>query len=177
MENEVTEPDRRIKPQGKSVWAASFRKNFKIRRQFQQQLHQTGALHWNYIKWGCGKTLWNTVHVEIQPENVFWMLPWSFKLLILPFNFIFKRCVYLTKSQGEDIFYPLFSPCSIFGALLWNYCHSHSLLCPSLHSITTPAVLEAVMHSAANRCWVSAGHRAGHCSKCSSVQEDTHDLF
>lgn len=110
MENEVTEPDRRIKPQGKSVWAASFRKNFKIRRQFQQQLHQTGALHWNYIKSGCGKTLWNTVHVEIQPENVFWMLPSSFKPLILPFNFIFKRCVYLMKSQGEDIFILSFHP-------------------------------------------------------------------
>lgn len=38
------------------------------------------------------------------------MLPSSFKLLILPFNFIFKRCVYLMKSQGEYIFMLSFHP-------------------------------------------------------------------
>lgn len=30
MENQVTEPDRRTKPQEESVWAASFREIFKI---------------------------------------------------------------------------------------------------------------------------------------------------
>lgn len=69
------------------------------------------------------------------------MLACSFKLSILPFNFKFKRCVYLMESQGEVIFILSFSLCFFFGALLGHSCHSHRLFCPSLYPTATPAVL------------------------------------
>lgn len=102
-------------------------------KQFQQPLHQTRALLWHYRKSGYGRTLWNRVHAKIQAERVFEMLPWSFKLSILSFNFIFKRCIYTLWNPGWGYFHYLLIPL-LFGVLLCNHCHSHSLFHHPLHS-------------------------------------------
>lgn len=66
MENQVTEPDRRTKPQEESVWAASFREIFKISLYLKAAANPSDqSPDPDYRKSGYGRTLWNTVHVKI----------------------------------------------------------------------------------------------------------------
>lgn len=76
---------------------------------------------------------------------------------------------------GWGYFHSLFTPL-LFGALLCNHHHSHSLFHHPLHSPAS-AVFGALIFGATNQCWASAGHRAGHCSKCFSVQDRTCDPY
>lgn len=139
-------------------------KSVCIWKQFQQPIHQTRALPCHYRKSGHGRTLWNTVHVKIQSERVFEMLPWSFKLSFLSFNLIFKRFIHTLWNPRVRILSFSFHP-TLFCVLLCNHCHSHSLFHHPLHS-HPPAIFGAVVNGATAQCWVSAGHRAGHHSKC-----------